>query len=52
MCKINDYCNKNGINTILDKYEYPELCGKIGIDEGENVIMQGLVYVTVNRADI
>jgi class 3 adenylate cyclase len=31
---------KNGINPILNKYDYPELCVKIGIDEGENVIVQ------------
>src|ERR687887_287422 len=28
------------INPILNKYDYPELCVKIGIDEGENVIVQ------------
>ena len=31
---------KNGINPILNQYNYPELCIKIGIDEGENVIVQ------------
>jgi adenylate cyclase len=31
---------KNGINPILKQYDYPELCVKIGIDEGENVIVQ------------
>ncbi|MFL6355568.1 MAG: adenylate/guanylate cyclase domain-containing protein [Nitrososphaeraceae archaeon] len=31
---------KNGINHILNQYDYPELCVKIGIDEGENVIVQ------------
>jgi len=31
---------KNGINPILNQYDYPELCVKIGIDEGENVIVQ------------
>ena len=31
---------KNGINPILDIYNYPELHVKIGIDEGENVIVQ------------
>ena len=31
---------KNGINPILDQYDYPELSVKIGIDEGENVIVQ------------
>ena len=31
---------KNGINPILDEYNYPELHVRIGIDEGENVIVQ------------
>jgi class 3 adenylate cyclase len=31
---------KNGINPILNEYDYPELCVRIGIDEGENVIVQ------------
>jgi class 3 adenylate cyclase len=31
---------KSGINPILNQYNYPELCVKIGIDEGENVIVQ------------
>jgi adenylate cyclase len=31
---------KNGINPTLNQYNYPELCVKIGIDEGENVIVQ------------
>jgi adenylate cyclase len=31
---------KNGINTILNQYDYPDLAIKIGIDEGENVIVQ------------
>ena len=31
---------KNGINPVLNKYDYPELYIKIGIDEGENVIVQ------------
>jgi adenylate cyclase len=31
---------KNGINPILNKYDYPELGVRIGIDEGENVIVQ------------
>src|ERR1051326_9194723 len=31
---------KKGINPILKQYAYPELCVKIGIDEGENVIVQ------------
>ena len=31
---------KNGINPILKQYDYPELHIKIGIDEGDNVILQ------------
>ena len=31
---------RNGINPILNQYDYPELSIKIGIDEGENVIVQ------------
>lgn len=31
---------KNGINPILNQYDYPELGVKIGADEGENVIVQ------------
>jgi adenylate cyclase len=31
---------KNGINPILNQYDHPELCVKIGMDEGENVIVQ------------
>ncbi|MFL6342572.1 MAG: adenylate/guanylate cyclase domain-containing protein [Nitrososphaeraceae archaeon] len=31
---------KNGINPILNQYDYPELYVKIGIDEVENVIVQ------------
>jgi adenylate cyclase len=31
---------KNGINHILNQHDYPELCIKVGIDEGENVIVQ------------
>jgi class 3 adenylate cyclase len=31
---------KNGINPILNQYDYPELCVRIGIDEGESVIVQ------------
>jgi adenylate cyclase len=31
---------KNGINPILKLNDYPDLCVKIGIDEGENVIVQ------------
>ena len=31
---------RNGINPILNQDEYPELGIKIGIDEGENTIVQ------------
>ena len=31
---------KNGINPVLNQYDYPELTIKIGIDEGENTIVQ------------
>ena len=31
---------KNGINPILTKHAYPELSVKIGIDEGEDVVVQ------------
>src|SRR5919108_4363954 len=31
---------KNGINPILNQYDYPDLAVKIGIDEGENIIVQ------------
>ncbi len=30
----------NGLNPILSKYDYPDLKQKIGIDEGENVVVQ------------
>jgi len=30
---------KNGINPILNQYDYPELSLKIGTDEGENVVV-------------
>jgi len=31
---------KNGLNSILNQYDYPDLSAKIGIDEGENIIVQ------------
>jgi adenylate cyclase len=31
---------QEGINTVLSKYDYPELKLKIGLDEGENVVVQ------------
>jgi adenylate cyclase len=30
---------KNGIDPILNQYDYPELSVKIGLDEGENAIV-------------
>jgi class 3 adenylate cyclase len=30
----------NGINPVLNKYDYPDLYVKIGIDEGESVVVQ------------
>ena len=31
---------RNGIHPILNQYDYPEVIVKIGIDEGENAIVQ------------
>ena len=31
---------RNGINPILNQYDYPELNVKVGTDEGENVVVQ------------
>ena len=31
---------KNGINPILVRMDYPELSVKLGMDEGENVVVQ------------
>src|SRR5215471_9454462 len=31
---------QNGINPILNQYDYPEVVVKIGANEGENVILQ------------
>ncbi len=31
---------KNGINPILGRMDYPELSVKVGMDEGENVVVQ------------
>jgi adenylate cyclase len=39
MCKSMIPVIKNGINPILNQYDYPELRVKIGLDEGENVIV-------------
>ncbi len=32
--------NREGINPILNQYDYPELKVRIGIDIGENVVVQ------------
>jgi adenylate cyclase len=39
MCKSMIAMIKNGINPILNQYDYPKLRVKIGLDEGENVIV-------------
>jgi len=31
---------RNGLNPILNQYDYPELSAKTGIDEGENAVVQ------------
>lgn len=30
---------KNGINPILNQYDYPEFSVRLSIDEGENVVV-------------
>ena len=30
----------NGLNSILKKYDYPSLAIKVGVDEGENIVVQ------------
>jgi adenylate cyclase len=42
---------KNGISPILNKYDYPELMVKVGIDEGENVVVQ-YAYDKSSQIDI
>ena len=42
---------KNGISPILNKYDYPELMIKVGIDEGENVVVQ-YAYDKSSQIDI
>ena len=42
---------KYGINPILNKYDYPELPVKIGIDVGENVVVQ-YAYDRSSQIDI
>jgi hypothetical protein len=38
MCKINDNRHQKWINTIPNKYDYPEVSAKFGQCEGENII--------------
>jgi hypothetical protein len=38
MYKINDNGHQKWINSILNKYDYPELSVKLGQCEGENII--------------
>lgn len=40
MWSINDSSIRNGINPILNQYEYPEINCRIGIDVGENVVVR------------
>lgn len=47
VCDKSVQCGKSmieiiikGLNPILKEYDYPELAVKIGIDEGENVVVQ------------
>ncbi len=42
---------KNGINPILKNYDCPELDVKIGIDEGDNVVVQ-YAYDKSSQIDI
>src|SRR5205814_8103661 len=42
---------KNGISPILNKYDYPELMVKVGVDEGENVVVQ-YAYDKSSQIDI
>src|SRR5919199_1059463 len=42
---------KNGISPILNKYDFPELMIKVGIDEGENVVVQ-YAYDKSSQIDI
>ena len=42
---------KNGINPILNNYDYPELSLRIGIDEGEIVVVQS-TYDKGSQIDI
>jgi adenylate cyclase len=42
---------KNGINPILNNYDYPELSLRIGIDEGETVVVQS-TYDKSSQIDI
>ena len=42
---------KNGISPILNKHDFPELRVKVGIDEGENVVVQ-YAYDKSSQIDI
>jgi adenylate cyclase len=42
---------KNGISPILNNYDYPELMVKVGVDEGENVVVQ-YAYDKSSQIDI
>jgi adenylate cyclase len=42
---------KNGINPILTNHDYPELMVKVGIDEGESVVVQ-YAYDRSSQVDI
>jgi len=39
------------INPVLNKYDYPDLYVKIGIDSGENVVVQ-YVYDESSQIDL
>ena len=42
---------KDGISPILNNYDYPELMVKVGVDEGENVVVQ-YAYDKSSQIDI
>lgn len=42
---------KYGINPILNKYDYPTLSVKIGMDVGENVVVQ-YAYEKSSQVDL
>src|SRR5919199_1228217 len=43
---------KDGISPILNKHDYPELRVKVGIDEGENVVVVQYAYDKSSQIDI